>query len=88
MVYRSDGTYWYALPRTAIYITSVSRYERFVYTVGQIKTIWQYSNSGQYYNPGTIKFKTVLISGDGLKANPHLDLNNYMAVKEAFHLAD
>jgi hypothetical protein len=59
----------------------------YTHGVGSVRFI-SYDDDGLSPTPGTLTFKVICISNNGLIQNPNVDLNNYEAVKEAFELED
>ena len=87
LVYVASGVNYYQLPYTFYPSSSYSRTYNYVHYLGGLKVFVTDSDLNTP-EPGTLKFKVVVIEASGLMKNPNVDLNNYQAVKKAFNLAD
>lgn len=91
--FRTTSGTWYAVPYTQ-YTSSSDYHMGFITVAGTVEVTWFYDNplsSGSDPNAfygTTVYYKVVVIPPAERKANPNLDLNNYEAVKAAFHLKD
>ncbi|MHB8261707.1 MAG: collagen-like triple helix repeat-containing protein [Bacteroidia bacterium] len=85
MLYEQTGTLWRAMPYMISATALVTENVRYDYTFGSILIIESYSNDSMI--TGSIgNLKLVCISAGARLANPNLDLNNFEAVKNAFHI--
>ncbi len=81
----SPGGWWRAMPYIIAATAHVNEQVRWDYAYGSILIIESYSNDSMI--TGSIgNLKLVCISPGARRANPYLDLNNYEAVKNAFHI--
>ena len=88
LVYVAEGVNYYQLPYTFYPSSSYSRTYKYVHYLGGLKVYVTDSDLTTPDDPGTLKFKVVVIEASGLIKNPNVDLNNYQAVKKAFNLTD
>jgi len=87
LVYVASGVNYYQLPYTFYPTSSYSRTYNYVHYLGGLK-VYVTDSDLNTTEPGTLKFKVVVIEASGLMKNPNVDLNNYQAVKKAFNLTD
>ena len=87
LVYVASGVNYYQLPYTFYPTSSYSRTYNYVHYLGGLK-VYVTDSDLNTSEPGTLKFKVVVIEASGLMKNPNVDLNNYQAVKKAFNLTD
>ena len=87
LVYVASGVNYYQLPYTFYPTSSYSRTYNYVHYLGGLK-VYVTDSDLNTPEPGTLKFKVVVIEASGLMKNPIVDLNNYQAVKKAFKLTD
>ncbi len=89
MVYlQTTSGEWAPLPRTfAITSAPTSMNQRFVYSTGNVKIIFQNSDLTQP-SSSPIVFKIVCIASSGMIAHPNVDILNYNDVKNTFNLED
>ncbi len=87
LVYVASGVNYYQLPYTFYPTSSYSRTYNYVHYLGGLK-VYVTDSDLNTPEPGTLKFKVVVIEASGLMKNPNVDLNNYQAVKKAFNLTD
>jgi hypothetical protein len=87
LVYVASGVNYYQLPYTFYPTSSYSRTYNYVHYLGGLK-VYVTDSDLNTPEPGTLKFKVVVIEASGLIKNPNVDLNNYQAVKKAFNLTD
>lgn len=88
LVYVKDGNSNYQLPVTIYTTSTYSSSLGLEAFVGGIKINWSDSDLTQPDNPGTMTFKVVVISSDGLIQNPKIDFSNYETIKEVFNVRD
>ena len=87
LVYVAEGVNYYQLPYTFYPSSSYSRTYNYVHYLGGLK-VYVTDSDLNTPEPGTLKFKVVVIEASGLMKNPNVDLNNYQEVKKAFNLKD
>ena len=87
LVYVASGVNYYQLPYTFYPTSSYSRTYNYVHYLGGLK-VYVTDSDLNTPEPGTLKFKVVVIEASGQIKNPNVDLNNYQAVKKAFNLTD
>ena len=87
LVYVASGVNYYQLPYTFYPTSSYSRTYNYVHYLGGLK-VYVTDSDLNTPEPGTLKFKVVVIEASGLMKNPNVDLNNYQEVKKAFNLKD
>jgi hypothetical protein len=75
---------WWAVPYSEVY-GGWTRHWSFAHDSDEILLKTQ-DDDAATPNPGTRRFKIVVISTTGIKANPNVDLTDYKEVKEAFNL--
>lgn len=94
MVYfHTTSNSWLALPYSQ-YNSPYNYYMGFSSAAGLVQVTWVYDYSlssgddpNTYYG-SNVQYKVVIIPPAERKANPDLDLTDYNAVKEAYHLED
>jgi hypothetical protein len=84
---------WIALPYTQ-YDSPYNYYMGFSSSAGSVQVTWVYDSSfssgsdpNAYYST-SVRYKIVVIPKEERIANPNVNLNDYNAVKAAFHLKD
>ena len=87
LVYVASGVNYYQLPYTFYPSSVYSRTYTYVHYLGGLK-VYVTDSDLDTTEPGTLKFKVVVIEASGQIKNPNVDLNNYQAVKKAFNLTD
>jgi hypothetical protein len=85
----TSGAYW-AMPYSEVFFDASgvemwTRHWGFANDSDEI-LIQTQDSDGFTVNPGTRKFKIVVIESSGLQTHPDVDLTNYKEVKEAFNL--
>lgn len=88
LVYLQVGSAYNQLPLTTYPSSTYSRTYEVSSYVGGVAIYATDSDLTQPANPGSKKFKVVVIAASGLKQNPNVNLDNYEEVKAAFNIQD
>jgi hypothetical protein len=78
---------WLNMPWTEMFSGYISNYN-FVFVLGTLRISKSDSDLTTPANPGTRKFKIVVIASSGKLIHPEVDYTNYNEIKEAFDIAE